>query len=206
MSSADARGASLGASADSDADVAATMEREGFSRATLEREGSSRATMEREGFSRAEPGVYVGWLRHRRFSPKPHAFTYPLFMVLLDVDRIGEQLAVSRFTSWNRFNWATFDDRDHFGEPSRPLRERVAADAARNGVTLPDGRIFLLTHLRYLGYCFNPVSFFYCFDREDRLRLVCAEVNNTFGGSHNYWVQPHDRAAKALYVRLCFRT
>ncbi len=145
-------------------------------------------------------GIYVGSLRHRRFSPVPHAFTYPVFMVLLDVDRLGELMATSRLTSWNRFNWATFDDRDHLGDPSRPLRERLADDAARRGVALPEGRILLLTHLRYLGYCFNPVSFFYCFDADDHLQLVLAEVNNTFGGSQTYWVRPHDRAPKSLYV------
>jgi len=148
----------------------------------------------------AAPGVYVGSLRHRRFAPVPHEFTYPVFMVLLDVDRIGELMSASRFTSWNRFNWATFDDRDHLGDPSRPLRERLADDAARSGVAVPNGRILLLTHLRYLGYCFNPVSFFYCFDADGRLQLVLAEVNNTFGGSQSYWVRPHDQAAKSLYV------
>ena len=147
-----------------------------------------------------EPGVYVGTLRHRRFTPVPHTFTFPLFMVLLDVDRIGELMRASAFTSWNRFNWATFDDRDHLGDPRRPLRERLRLDAARHGITLPDGAIFLLTHLRYLGYCFNPVSFFYCFDRGGRLERVLAEVHNTFGGSHQYWIAPHDTAAKALYV------
>ena len=130
----------------------------------------------------------------------PHEFTYPLFMVLLDVDRIGELMSASRFTSWNRFNWATFDDRDHLGDPARSLRERLAADVARRGAPLPNGRILLLTHLRYLGYCFNPVSFFYCFDAAGRLEGVLAEVNNTFGGSRTYWVRPHDRASKSMYV------
>jgi DUF1365 family protein len=145
-------------------------------------------------------GIYTGALRHRRFSPVPHEFTYPLFMVLLDIDRIGELMAVSRLTSWNRFNWATFDDRDHLGDPARPLRERLAEDAARRGVALPHGRILLLTHLRYLGYCFNPVSFFYCFEADERLEIVLAEVHNTFGGSWTYWVRPHDRAPKSMYV------
>jgi DUF1365 family protein len=136
-----------------------------------------------------EPGVFVGTLRHRRFSPVAHAFTYPLFMALLDVDRIPELMRVSRLTSHNRWNWAAFDDRDHLGDPERPLRERLAADAAAGAIDLPEGRILLLTHLRYLGYCFNPVSFFYCFDRADRLTVVLAEVNNTFGGSHRYWLR-----------------
>ena len=147
-----------------------------------------------------EPGVYLGTIRHRRFSPVAHAFSYPLFMVLLDVDRIGEQMRTSRFTSWNRFNWASFDDRDHLGDPRLPLRERLRIDAVQQGVTMPDGRILLLTHLRYLGYCFNPVSFFYCLDRDGQVALILADVHNTFGGSHRYWVRPHDTAAKQLYV------
>jgi uncharacterized protein len=154
-----------------------------------------------------DSGLFVGTLRHRRFTPVAHAFTYPLFMALLDVDRAAELMKRSRLTSYNRWNWASFDDRDHLGDPSRPLRERLVADAARHGLELPTGPVFLLTHLRYLGYCFNPASFFYCFDRADRLQVVLAEVSNTFGGSHNYWLRPDSgsrtfraAAAKSLYV------
>jgi DUF1365 family protein len=153
------------------------------------------------------PGLFVGTLRHRRFSPKAHAFTYPLFMALLDIDRLPALMRVSRLTGYNRFNWASYDERDHFGDPARPLRARLALDAGGHGIDLPDGRIFLLTHLRYLGYAFNPVSFFYCFDTTERLQLVLAEVNNTFGGAHNYWLRPdagargfRATAAKSLYV------
>ena len=137
-----------------------------------------------------DSGLFVGTLRHRRFTPVAHAFTYPLFMALLDIDRVSELMQVSAATSCNRWNWASFDDRDHFGDPRRPLRERLLADAARHGIEVPEGRIFLLTHLRYLGYCFNPVSFFYCFDRAGQLQVVLAEVRNTFGGTHNYWLRP----------------
>jgi DUF1365 family protein len=154
-----------------------------------------------------ESGVFVGTIRHRRFAPVAHAFTYPLFMVLLDIDRVPQLMAQSRLTSHNRWNWASFDDRDHLGDSSRPLRERLIADATRHGIELPVGPIFLLTHLRYLGYCFNPVSFFYCFDDAERLQLVLAEVNNTVGGTHNYWLRPsstsptfRSTATKAFYV------
>ena len=144
-----------------------------------------------------DSGLFVGTLRHRRFTPLPHAFTYPLFMALLDIDRVPQLMRVSRLTSHNRWNWAAFDDRDHLGDPTRPLRERLATDAARHGIDLPDGPVFLLTHLRYLGYCFNPVSFFYCFDRAERLRVVLAEVSNTVGGAHNYWLRP-DSASRTF--------
>ena len=154
-----------------------------------------------------EPGLFVGTLRHRRLAPVSHMFTYPLFMALLDIDRVPELMRVSRVTSYNRWNWASFDDRDHLGDPRRSLRERLTADAAHHGIEVPGGRIFLLTHLRYLGYCFNPVSVFYCFDAAERLQVVLAEVRNTFGGAHNYWLRPdpashtfRSAAAKSFYV------
>ena len=80
------------------------------------------------------PGLFVGTLRHRRFAPVAHAFTYPLFMALLDIDRLPELMRVSRLTSYNRFNWASFHDRDHLGDPARPLRERLVVDAAGTGL------------------------------------------------------------------------
>lgn len=154
-----------------------------------------------------EPGLYSGTLMHHRHTPVAHTFTYPLFMAWLDIDRIPELMRVSRFTAHNRLNWATFDDRDHLGDPAQPLRRRLAEAATHAGIDVPDGPIFLLTHLRYLGYCFNPVSFFYAFDDAHGLKLVVAEVHNTFGGSQTYWLQPdlsqrplHASAAKALRV------
>jgi DUF1365 family protein len=130
-------------------------------------------------------------LRHRRYRPRPHAFTYSLFMALIDVDHIDAQMQVSSFTSVNRFNWAAYDDRDHLGDPGRPLRARLRDDAAAHGVALPDGPLFLLTHLRYLGYSFNPISFVYAFDRAGRLEAVAGEVHNTFGGTCTYWLPRH---------------
>src|SRR5271166_4408265 len=137
-----------------------------------------------------ESAIYFGTLRHRRFRPACHEFTYPLFMAFLDVDCIPDLMQVSRLASYNSWNWASFNESDHFGDARRPLRERLAKDAAQHGVSLPNGKIFLLTHLRYLGYNFNPVSFFYCYDREDKLQIIMAEVNNTFGETENYWLTP----------------
>jgi hypothetical protein len=157
-----------------------------------------------------ESGIYTGTLRHRRFSPVWHDFTYPLFMVFLDIDRIPELTQISPFLSYNRWNWATFDERDHFGNPRLPLRQRLETDAAQAGLSLPAGPIYLLTHLRYLGYCFNPVSFFYCYGPSGDLKAVLAEVNNTFGETRNYWLSAeqqkplesarHFRVPKKLHV------
>ena len=154
-----------------------------------------------------EPGLFVGTLRHRRVTPVAHAFAYPLFMALVDIDRLPALMGVSPFTSYNHWNWASFHETDHTGDPRLPLRDRLAADASRHGIALPDGPILLLTHLRYLGYVFNPVSFFYCFDAAGTLQRVLAEVSNTVGGRHNYWLTPapgsrtfRSAAPKSLYV------
>ena len=150
-----------------------------------------------------EAGLYTGTLRHRRFRPREHEFTYKLFMAWLDIDRIPELMAKSPWTSYNRFNWASFEERDHFGDPRLSLRERVALDARAHNVPLPDGPIFLLTHLRYLGYCFNPISFYFCYDRSARLDTILAEVNSTFRESRNYWLNRENRqpSANALHYR-----
>jgi uncharacterized protein len=145
----------------------------------------------------AEPGIYVGELRHRRFRPVRHEFSYPVFMAMLDVDRIPEMMRVSPFASYNRWNWTGYDERDHFGDAALALRERLRRDAAAHGVTLPDGPIFLLTNLRYLGYCFNPVSFYYLYGRSGELEMMLAEVNNTFGETCNYWLTRECEQASA---------
>lgn len=154
-----------------------------------------------------EPGLYVGTIRHRRFAPRAHAFEYSLFMPLLDIDRLPEAMAVSPLTGYNRRRLAAFDDRDHFGDPALPLRVRVEQSARDHGVALPAGPIYLLTHLRYAGYVFNPISLYYCTDGQGRVPAVLAEVNNTYGGRQLYWLNGRgdngplrDRVAKAMYV------
>lgn len=135
------------------------------------------------------PAIYVGSLRHRRFAPVQHDFTYPIFMACLDIDRIEEMMSISPFASHNRWNWASFFDEDHFGNPTVTIRRRLLESARARQMAFPDGKILLLTHLRYLGYNFNPVSFFYCHNSGGALETIVAEVNNTFGETHNYWLR-----------------
>ena len=80
-----------------------------------------------------------------------------------------------------------FRRRDYLGDPAVPLADAVRALVADRTGAAPDGPIRLLTNLRTLGRCFNPVSFYYCFDRDERLEAVVAEVTNTpWGERHAY--------------------
>lgn len=142
-----------------------------------------------------ESGIYVGSLHHRRMTPVKHEFSYPLFMAFLNIDLLPELMRVSPLASYERWNWISFHEQDHFGDTDLPLRRRVELDAEQQAVEVPRGKIFLLTHLRYLGYNFNPVSFFYCYDHAGACQSILAEVNNTFGETHNYWLtSQHQRA------------
>ncbi len=154
-----------------------------------------------------ESSLYFGTLRHRRFTPVHHEFRYGVHMAFLDIDRIPEVLSRSALSSYNRFNWTAFCERDHFGDPRRPLRERLAEDARRAGLELPGGQIFLLTNLRYLGYCFNPISLYYCMDHSAKPPVILAEVNNTFGETRNYWLSSANQlpSENALHFR-CQKT
>src|SRR5208337_4226219 len=101
--------------------------------------------------------------------------SYPVYMAFLDIDALPELMRASRISSYNRWNWTSYDERDHFGDPKKSLRQRLLEDAAQGGLQLPDGKIFLLTHLRYLGYVFNPVSFYYCYDKTGQLQMMLSE-------------------------------
>ena len=151
-----------------------------------------------------DSAIYSGTLRHRRFFPARHEFSYQLFMVYLDIDRLPELLSVSPLAGYNRGNLVSYQEKDHFGDPSQSMRQRLEQDAGQAGVRLPDGKIFLLTHLRYMGYNFNPVSFFYCHDRQGKLQMILAEVNNTFGETANYWLTPGSQLFAGDSLRYVF--
>lgn len=128
---------------------------------------------------------------HGRRGAIENAFRYSVDYVMLDPE------AADR-TPWlfsrNRGNLAAVHDADHGGPPGRGrgarwLREVLAAHAP--GV---DGRVLLLAQPRILGHVFNPVSFWLCHDAADRLRVVVAEVTNTYGDRHCYLCHRDDLA------------
>lgn len=144
--------------------------------------------------------LYTGFVRHRRFRPEVHQFRYRVLMAFLDVDTLPESLSISPLAGYNRSSLVSYRESDHFGDPSVPLRKRVERDAELNGIELAQGPIFLLTHLRCFGYVFNPISLYYCYDRQDCLQSVMAEVNSTFGETRNYWL-PKPAADGAAPIR-----
>lgn len=124
--------------------------------------------------------VYVGTVRHRRFRPHARGFRYRLYLLYLDLAELERVFAGRRFWSVGRRNLAEFRRADYLGDPALPLDEAVRRRAAEVLGRRPEGPIRLLTHLRTFGHCFNPVSFYYCYEPDGaELDCIVAEITNT---------------------------
>ncbi|NND59944.1 MAG: DUF1365 domain-containing protein [Gammaproteobacteria bacterium] len=139
-----------------------------------------------------ESCIYDGWVRHRRYKPVANEFQYRLFMMYLDLAELPSVFAGSRTWSNETRGLAVFRRTDHVGDPEISLDETIRELVRTHCGERPRGPIRLLTNLRYFGHCFNPVSFYYCFDESGTtVRYVVAEVTNTpWQERHCYVMDP----------------
>jgi uncharacterized protein len=132
--------------------------------------------------------LYAGKVRHTRMVPFSHTFTYRVFYGLFDIDHLDDLDRDLRWFSVGRFNVFGFEPSVHGPADGRPLRRWVETCLGDAGVDLCGGKIYLLAFPRVLGYVFNPISIWYCYDDAGLLAAVIHEVRNTFGDRHNYVV------------------
>ena len=128
--------------------------------------------------------LVTGLVMHHRLRHDEHRFSYKVFYVRLPLSAL--ESAANALFSINGFNLASFHYEDHGArDGSHPLAW-IRSILSERGLSCADGEVWLQSFPRVLGYVFNPVSFWFCEDREGRLRAVLAEVNNTFGETHSY--------------------
>jgi uncharacterized protein len=132
--------------------------------------------------SRLRSSLYECRVVHERFAPARHRFAYNVFAFCLDLDEIDAVTGKIPFVSRNRWNLFAWYDRDHID---------VRAFLRSRGVEEP-ARILIVTNLRILGYVFNPVSFYFCFNEAGEAYAAVAEVNNTFGETKPYLISADD--------------
>jgi hypothetical protein len=141
--------------------------------------------------------VYEGIVRHRRHSPQPHAFRYRMAQLYLDLEEIERVFEGRWLWSVGRRNVAEFRRSDYLGRADRPLIEAVRDCAERASGSRPQGPVRLLTHVRYAGYVFNPVSFYYCFGADGAsLECLIAEITNTPWGERHVYALPVSHAER----------
>ncbi|MCP1118792.1 DUF1365 family protein [Robbsia andropogonis] len=157
---------------------------------------------------RQDAALYTGIVTHHRHAPKVHNLRYRVYSVFLDLDRLDETARRCRFFSRNRFNVFAFHDRDHGDGSALPLRDQAIARVmlAHPGTASRIHRIGLLCMPRVLGYAFNPLSVYYCYDDADVVIAIIYEVNNTFGQRHTYVIPvdaTHRHGADQLIRQTC---
>ncbi len=134
---------------------------------------------------------------HHRMKPAVHRFSYEVFSLLIDLDRLTDASGMSALFSVNRFNLMSFNPKDHGPRDGSDLRCYVDGLLQRQGIARPE-RVLLLAYPRILGTVFNPLAVYYAYDADDALTAVVYEVRNTFGDMHHY-VAPvsHDQMSEA---------
>ncbi len=152
--------------------------------------------------------LYEGSVKHFRLRPKRHVLQYRLFSFLIDLSELETLHSRLKIFSRNRFNLFTFKDSD-FGEPGMSLQSYIELQLGDAGLFAKPSRTCLLCCPRILGYSFNPLSVFFCYDNEDALYATIYEVHNTFGERHTYVMEARQSSAanwiqqsceKAMYV------
>lgn len=124
--------------------------------------------------------IYIGEVIHQRFSDKAHFFKYGLYLLYLDLDELPFLFEKMKFFSYGKRNFSYFKRSDYHGNPSVSLKEAVYQTVKDKTGKILNGPIRMLTQMRVLGVCFNPVTFYYCFDSSgEKVECILAEIENT---------------------------
>lgn len=134
-------------------------------------------------------GLYLATIYHKRFFPRVNEFTYSGHYIKFSLKQMKS--LKSKFFGVNSFNLFSFYEKDHGYRNGSDLNIWVRETLNQAGIKSFDGEVILQTFPRVLGYVFNPVSFWYCYQNDFLVAIIC-EVNNTFGESHSYVVKKEE--------------
>ena len=129
--------------------------------------------------------IYNGEVTHTRFKPVRHFLKYKTFSLLIDLDEINILDKSIGIFSHNKFNIFSFYDKDHGDRDGGNLKDWVISNLKKFQINENITNIKILCYPRILGYVFNPLSIFYCYEK-DKLVAIFYEVKNTFNEQHTY--------------------
>jgi len=127
-------------------------------------------------------------------------------MMFVDLGELDSLFRRRWFWSTQRRALAWLRRKDYLGDPNvsldQAVRDRVTAETGAR----PTGPIRMLTHLRYFGVGFNPVTFYYCYDAADtKIETIVAEITNTpWNERHAYVLPQHLNTAPGGARRFVF--
>ena len=140
-------------------------------------------------------GLYSGTVIHRRVSPIKHNLKYRIFSLFLDLDDLESYQTRLRLFSIDKFNMFSFYHKDHCSNDTKLsdfLRQQISKRYPSEDIY----KIFIICFPRVLGYVFNPLSVYFCYNHDHELRVIIYEVSNTFGEKYNYFFEIFDQSQK----------
>jgi len=144
-------------------------------------------------------GFADGWVIHDRRVPKVHRFKSNMCWCLFDLDHVSRWMTENSWWRHNGFALFSLYDRDYLTKESIPIKEKVINHLREDQGIEFSGDVFLFTHPRFLGYGFNSVSFYFCYQQQN-LKYILAEINNTPWGEKHVYVFATDDAKEATQV------
>lgn len=109
----------------------------------------------------------------------------------LDLDELPNLFKAIKCWSYLRRNLAWFKREDYYGNPRHSLKNEISELVRNTTGHAPRGNICMLTNMRYFGHCFNPVTFYYCFEANGKtLQAIVTHITNTPWGENYAYV--HD--------------
>ncbi|EFY89689.1 hypothetical protein MAC_04342 [Metarhizium acridum CQMa 102] len=150
----------------------------------------------------AKPYLIPCKTTHTRRFPKKHSFGYSYLVVGVPVGSTGNvngmlMIDDQLYSFWDflyklfRGGWYTVNGADYMqrGHHALGLRGKLDEYLKSQGVE-PSAypHAYLVTAARFLGYHFNPVSFWYLYSEDRILSAIVLEVNNTFDERRPYLV------------------
>ena len=146
--------------------------------------------------------IYQGVVRHRRFSPKKHDFSYRMYFICVQLDELELLCQRSWLFGTRWYNPIRFSQKDYLpGEPVA-LAQRISNKVQQLGGDWSSGRIVVMANCRCLGLYFSPVNFYYLYDEQCCRYLLCEVSNTPWLERHYYLVdmQQQVKTDKAFHV------
>ena len=130
--------------------------------------------------------IYTGEVYHKRHTPFEHDFKYQVYTMWINVDELDNSAPTPKYFSFNKWNLLSLNLKDHGPRDGSKIRPWIEAAAKEKNIDIIGGKIYMLCFPRVLGYVFNPLTVYFCYNKGNELKAILHQVKNTFGGQHGY--------------------
>lgn len=142
--------------------------------------------------------LYEGFISHRRLEAKPHEFCYQIFQFYLDLDHLDDLNDISPLLSTEKFNYLSFFRKKYFDSKETDLKNALLKHIGIQ-TSHSDYKVYLLTHLSFVGFCFNPISLYFIYKDNVFISMVAEVTNTPWHERHLYILDTPTRHTPPIY-------